>query len=113
MEVSIKILDCSVGMAAADIGVSLLREVDADWKEEARACTDEVGSAIMGVDSGAARGRYRLIFDLDRHFAALGVAPLHSQAEIAFRVLTSDASLRFIVALTPSSTAIYTVPSGS
>lgn len=111
MDVSVDVVDSNFGRPAEGIGVTLLREVNANWKEEESAVTDDTGFAFLLSDAGV-RGRYRLRLDLDKYFSGLGVVPFQSSVEISFRVFSSVESVPFIAVVTPLSSYLCRVMAG-
>jgi 5-hydroxyisourate hydrolase len=108
VEVSVEVVDCAFGRPAEGVAVRLLREVDGGWRPVGATKTDGDGLAFLRGDT-AARGRYRLVLDLDRYFSGLGVAPLQSCVELVFRVFSPEEPVPFVVMVTPSSSSVYRV----
>lgn len=108
MNVSITVVDTAFGRPAEGAEVALLREVDASWRHETSAHTDEAGRVVIQRDAPAL-GRYRLVVDLDRYFASLGATSLQSRVDITFRAFRHDRSIPFIVSVTPSSFSVLRV----
>jgi 5-hydroxyisourate hydrolase-like protein (transthyretin family) len=102
MGVSAEIMDSMFGCAAGGIQVTLLREVDAGWLQQASALTNDSGHSGE-LDTGAGRGRYRLALEFDRYFSSLGVEPFQSRVEITFRMFGPDERVHFLVTAGPSS----------
>lgn len=105
MNVLITVVDIAFGRPAEDVEVALLREVDTGWQEEVGVRTDDSGHALIHCNSPA-RGRYRMVVDLDRYFTSLGATPVQSRVDITFRVFSPDKSIPFVVAVTPSSSSV-------
>jgi 5-hydroxyisourate hydrolase-like protein (transthyretin family) len=111
VDVSITVVDTAFGRLAEDVEVALLHEVDTAWRQEVGARTDEAGRAVIHC-AAPARGRYRLVIDLDRYFTSLGATPLQSRVDITFRVFSLDGSIPFMVAVTPSSSSVVRMSAG-
>lgn len=109
MDVSVTIVDTTFGRPAEDVEVTLLREIDTIWHQEAGVHTDQSGRAVI-PRGGPARGRYRLVIDLDPYFAGLGATSLQPRIDITFRAFGHDRSIPFTVSITPSSFSVLRMP---
>jgi 5-hydroxyisourate hydrolase-like protein (transthyretin family) len=111
MDLSITVVDATFGRPAEDVEVSLLHEQGTVWRRAAGGRTDGSGNAAIHCDLPA-RGRYRLVIELDRYFTGLGATPLQSRIDVTFRVFEADGSVPFIVTVTPSSSHVVRVATG-
>jgi 5-hydroxyisourate hydrolase len=105
MSVTAEVMDCAFGCPAEGVPVTLLREIEACWQEPTSGVTDEAGRVPVLL-TAAPRGRYRLGFDFDKYFAALGVEPFQSQVDVTFRIHTTGDGVHLVVAVTPWSIVV-------
>jgi 5-hydroxyisourate hydrolase-like protein (transthyretin family) len=106
MSVSIVVMDGTLGRAAEGMHVTLSREVDREWRWEGGGPVGE-GGVLVPVEP-VARGRYRLLVDLDRYYPPLGTEPFLSQAEVVFRVFRPGERVRLLVTVTPAALFVTT-----
>lgn len=104
MSVVVEVVDCTFGQAAEGIPVALLREVDGAWQQEVATRTDQVGR-VPDLGTATARGRYRLLFDLDGYFPTLGVEPFQSRLDVTFRIFQASEQVHFLLMVTPTSSS--------
>jgi 5-hydroxyisourate hydrolase len=104
MSVSVYVVDCTNGCAAADMSVRLYRDLGGAWEEQTRGRTNAAGHLVMEL---ADRGTYQIECDLDGYFAGLGATPSYPRVNIIFRV-SDAASLHAIpLFITPHAYGTY------
>ncbi len=89
MSITTHVLDTSRGRPAAGVPVTLeVRADDGVWALVGRGVTDADGRLRTLVAPGLALEArvYRITFDTDAYFAAVGVAGFYPEASIVFRV---------------------------
>lgn len=106
MSMDIEVVDSAFCQPAVGVAVTLLREVDTAWQEQAAVRTDEDGRT-PGLGQYLHRGRYRLVLSFDQYFASLGVDSFQSCIDIDFRVFHAGEDVRLLLAVTPSSCAFH------
>ena len=80
------VLDTSRGRPASGVPVVLEIRSEDDWRELARATTDDDGRVRQLLGSSPIPGIYRLTFDLDRYFASRQIEGFYPEASIVFHV---------------------------
>jgi 5-hydroxyisourate hydrolase len=83
------VLDTSRGRPAAGVGVTLEAQTAAgDWLVVGRGATDADGrlKTLTGEGEAIVEGAYRLTFEIEAYFAALGVETFYPLAVVVFRV---------------------------
>lgn len=103
MELSVHVVDCAYGVAAADIGVMLRRQTTSDWQHVAEGSTGSDGRLTMWRDAPMVAGVYQLVFDLDAYYGMLGTVPFYPRAIVEFRLDDSDADLHLPLMVTSNS----------
>ena len=83
-------LDTSRGCPAAGVPVVLERAVGSGWHAIGRGTTDADGRAGDLLASAPGAGRYRLIFDTDAYFDAIGETGFYPEVSVAFAVSTGE-----------------------
>lgn len=86
MGISIRLFDCGYGRPAADMLISVSRDLDGTWHEEVSGRTGEDGYLAAPPLATMARGVYRLEAHLDEYFAGIGITPFHPKITVVFRV---------------------------
>lgn len=84
------VLDTSRGRPAAGVPVVLDRAVDTGWQTVGRATTDADGRAGDLLSSPPREGRYRLTFDTDAYFSAVGDAGFYPEVSVTFTVSAGE-----------------------
>jgi 5-hydroxyisourate hydrolase len=98
--ISTHILDVSRGAPAGGVAVHLdLQNTNESWAELSHAWTDEDGRVkpFFLVEEPLSEGTYRLVFDTEAYFSALGATFFYPQVTIVFRV--EDAAQHYHVPL--------------
>jgi 5-hydroxyisourate hydrolase len=86
MGISTHILDTSRGRPAADVAVTLERELGGEFVVVARGATDADGR-VKGLVTGAPEvGTWRIRFDVGAYHQALGVDGFYPHVDIVFVV---------------------------
>ncbi|MGC5334082.1 hydroxyisourate hydrolase [Micromonospora sp. DT62] len=107
MVLSVEVVDCSFGMAAADVGVVLTRQVGLRWRDLASGRTGTDGRLAIWTEPTIDAGIYQLAVDLDGYYSILGAVPLHPRAVVEFRVADPDADLHLPLMVTVNSYLSY------
>jgi 5-hydroxyisourate hydrolase len=107
MNLSIQVVDCAFGIAAAGVQVGLSRRVSQDWVLVAEGYTDSNGSLRGWHDGALSAGTYRLEADMDRYYADLGIVPFLPRAVVEFRVTDVNADLIIPLLITGNSQLAY------
>jgi 5-hydroxyisourate hydrolase len=99
--ISTHVLDTSRGKPASGVQVDLaLQDADGGWVPLARAWTNEDGriTAPLLLDGKELEaGTYRLTFETEAYFSALGVKCFYPQVSVVFRI--EDAAQHYHVPL--------------
>jgi 5-hydroxyisourate hydrolase len=104
MSISVHVLDCMNGCAAADMAIRLCRDLGDAWQDQARGRTDAAGRLVIRP---VARGIYQVECDLDGYFAGLGVTPFYPRISIVFRVSDVAAAFAISLLITPHGYGTY------
>lgn len=108
MRVSTQVMDCSFAAPAADVDVRLRRQAPAGaWSEEGRGQTNPDGWLSIWLGSELRAGVYRLEYDLDEYYSALGCTALNPRAIVEFRVTDPQDDMHLQLLVTPSSVHSY------
>lgn len=111
MNLSIQVVDCAFGIAAAGVYVGLSCRVSQDWVTVAEGRTDSNGGLREWHHGALSAGTYRLEADLDSYYADLGIVPFLSRAIVEFRVTDVTADLLIPLLITSNSHLAYRLPS--
>jgi 5-hydroxyisourate hydrolase len=87
--ISTHILDTSRGSPAQSVAICLeAQNTDESWTELSHAWTDEDGRVkpFFLVQKPLTAGVYRLVFDIEPYFSALGVESFYPQVTVVFNV---------------------------
>jgi 5-hydroxyisourate hydrolase len=84
MSVSTHILDASLGVPAAGVGITLERNGAGGWDRLESAATDADGRHRFGALTPA--GTYRLVFATGRYFADRATAAFYPEVTVTFSV---------------------------
>jgi len=103
------VLDISIGLPAANVGVILeAQSANGSWAEQSRSATDADGRLR---DWDAAKnlpaGIYRLVFDTRAYFAARKVASLYPQVIVVFEVRDAQEHYHIPLLLSPFGYSTY------
>ena len=114
MSISIRLFDCGHGRPAADMFISVARDLDGTWHEEASGRTGEDGYLVAGPLMTIRRGIYRLEAHLDEYFACIGITPFHPKITVVFRVADVTVSHHIPLLFTPHAYIVsgQTLPEG-
>jgi 5-hydroxyisourate hydrolase len=85
MSLAVRVLDYVSARPAVGVLVQLDRDDGGRWVERARSRTDDHGWLTGWQDAPLPRGIYRISFDLDEYFVALGIVPFLRHTMISFR----------------------------
>lgn len=106
MSISVRVIDCTHGVAATDVQIVLRYRVDSEWRDVTHGATGEDGRLSLLTGECAELGVYRLEFDLDGYYALLGIMPTYPRAIIEFRV--TDQTNEFDMPLMMTSNSLLT-----
>jgi len=98
MSISVHVVDCTHGRAAAHVAVRLSVDRGGVWQEQARGRTDASGRAGAWQSQV---GLHQIECDLDGYFAGLGVVPFYPSVSVVFRVSDVNAAYRIPLLITP------------
>ncbi|HTP19513.1 MAG TPA: hydroxyisourate hydrolase [Solirubrobacteraceae bacterium] len=101
------VLDTSRGSPAAGVPVLLDRAVDAGWRPVGRGTTDADGRARDLLTSAPEPGRYRLTFDTDVYFRAVGVSGFYPEVSVTFVVGHGEEHYHVPLLLSPFGYSTY------
>jgi 5-hydroxyisourate hydrolase len=84
MSISTHVLDTSIGRPAADVQVTLLRQVGSSWLEMGRSSTNADGriAALYPAESTITPGIYRIIFAVGAYFDRRGAPSFYDAIPI-------------------------------
>lgn len=103
MRLSIEVVDCAFGVAAANVQIALRRREAAGWRDIAIGRTDPAGHLRDWHDDPLPSGTYRVEADLDGYYINLGLVPFNPRAIVEFRVMDSPADLQMPFLVTANS----------
>jgi len=107
MSISTHVLDTARGGPAAGIPV-LLERLDGEWSEVCRGITNDDGRlpVLVDVDTGPG-GTWRITFDTDAYFEAIGVRGFYPFASIVFRLDAPDEHYHVPLLVSPFGYSTY------
>ncbi|MFJ9605217.1 hydroxyisourate hydrolase [Kitasatospora sp. NPDC101176] len=85
-KVIVEALDGVHGRSAAGLDARLESLVDDEWVPVVERRTDASGRIEEWGGTDGGRGLYRLVFDVDRYFTALGLCTAHPEVAATFRI---------------------------
>lgn len=83
---TVEALESVHGRGAVGLRARLETLVDEEWVLLAERRTDASGRIDDWDSSGERQGLYRIVFDVDRYFAGLGMTPTYPEVTTTFRV---------------------------
>ncbi|MCF6474026.1 hydroxyisourate hydrolase [Nonomuraea sp. MG754425] len=101
MGITVQAQDAVHGRGTAGLGTRLERAADGRWVVDATARTDDDGCVNEWYDRRLGRGIYRIVFDSDRYFVALGLRAAYPEIVLTFRILDEDTVGNIAVVLSP------------
>ena len=106
------VLDTSRGRPAAGVPVRLETRVEGsggDWRALGRGVTDDDGRLrdLLPPAHTLAEGAYRLTFDVDSYFAALGAEGFYTEVSVTFVVRDAAAHHHVPLLLSPYGYTTY------
>ena len=101
------VLDTSRGRPAVGVPVVLERAGDAGWQAVGRGTTDADGRVRDLLASAPEAGRYRLSFDTDAYFRAVGDVGFYPEVSVAFVVGHGDEHYHVPLLLSPFGYSTY------
>ena len=100
-------LDTARGRPAAGVPVVLERATDSGWQPVGRGTTDADGRARSLLLSEPEAGRYRLTFDTDSYFRAVGDTGFYPEVSVAFLVGQGEEHYHVPLLLSPFGYSTY------
>jgi 5-hydroxyisourate hydrolase len=107
MRLSVQVVDCAFGVAAANVQVRLRHRVDAGWRGVATGRTGLDGKLRDWHGDSLPGGTYQLEADLDGYYTDLGVVPFNPRAIVEFRVPDPALDLEIPLLVTANSYFVY------
>jgi 5-hydroxyisourate hydrolase len=107
LNVSVRVIDGIYGRPAVGVSVELSREVNGAFVTQWREKTDDDGRISSLRTSPLTAGGYRLEFDLDGYFRALGYASLNSAIGVRFFLASQNQHYALSVLITPTSCTTF------
>jgi 5-hydroxyisourate hydrolase len=107
MTVVTRVLDGTYGNAAAGVRARLGRASGGGWTTITEMETDNRGQIDDWDGRHLERGLYRIVFDSDGYFAALGASSAYPEVAVTFRVLDEVLKFQVQITLSPYSYSIY------
>jgi 5-hydroxyisourate hydrolase len=101
------VLDTSRGRPAAGVPVVLERATDSGWQPVGRGTTDADGRARSLLLSEPEAGRYRLTFDTDTYFRAVGDTGFYPEVSVTFVVGQGEEHYHVPLLLSPFGYSTY------
>ncbi|KQX57963.1 MULTISPECIES: hydroxyisourate hydrolase [unclassified Streptomyces] len=89
------------GRSAVGLNARLESLLDNEWVLLAERRTDEDGRIDEWGHAGGHRGLYRIVFDVDRYFAGLGLTPGYPEVTTTFRASEEGAGHRVTLTFSP------------
>lgn len=107
MKIITQVLDGTCGKSAAGVRAHLARASGTGWETVAEAETNSDGCIEDWYSWRLKRGLYRIVFDCDSYFAALGGIAAYPEVIVVFRMLEESLAFRVRVTLAPYSYSTY------
>jgi 5-hydroxyisourate hydrolase len=107
MEIFAQVFDSTYGTSVSGIRACLIRWVAADWVPIAEAATNADGRINDWNVPKLERGLYRIVFDSDSYFSALGARSAYPEVIISFRMRCEDMKFHVQLTLSPYSYSTY------
>jgi 5-hydroxyisourate hydrolase len=101
------VLDTSRGCPAVGVSVVLECAVDSGWQPVGRGTTDADGRVRDLLRSPPEVGRYRLTFDTDSYFRAVGEAGFYPEVSVTFVVGHGEEHYHVPLLLSPFGYSTY------
>jgi 5-hydroxyisourate hydrolase len=101
------VLDTSLGCPAVGVPVVLERAMDSGWQTVGRGTTDADGRVRDLLPSPPEAGRYRLGFDTDAYFRAVGEAGFYPEVSVTFVVGYGEEHYHVPLLLSPFGYSTY------
>jgi 5-hydroxyisourate hydrolase len=107
MKIVTQVLDSTYGKAAVGVHASLSRTSGDGWMTVAEAETNGEGCIADWSAWHLQRGLYRIVFDSDSYFAALGGSAAYPEIMVFFRIQDESHAFQVQVTLAPYSYSTY------
>ncbi|GAA4236633.1 5-hydroxyisourate hydrolase [Streptosporangium album] len=101
MSITALALDSVYGRKAAGVRARLERVVNGTWEDIAEVETDYEGCIKQWDGASLERGLYRIVFDSDQYFVALGLSAAYPEISVMFRIQDEVDSYQIQVTLSP------------
>lgn len=108
MAVTVQILDIAHGCAAEGVDVRVERRHGEAWVQVAGATTDDRGRIEGQRWVPAGGGSFRLVIDVQKFFASLGLSAAQAEVSTVLRVAAPDEDRHVHVLLAPSACTLHT-----
>lgn len=100
-------MDATFGAPADNVRVGLERTTESGWIDLAEGHTGPDGRLTVWQGKLCGSAAFRLEFDLDRYYSALGSVSLFPRAIVVFRVSDADEDLHLPLLISPSFLLTY------
>lgn len=107
MRITAQVLDGTYGKCAVGVRAFLARANGDGWTTVAASETNGNGCIEDWDGWPLERGLYRIVFDSDSYFAALGTATAYPEVAVIFRLREASAKFQVQITISPFSYATY------
>lgn len=102
----IRIIDCVYGRPAVGVSARVITDYQGVVEEHIRCVSDPTGRIKLELEEKPTSRPFRMDFDINGYFAALGVTPFYPKISINFRMPVHIPRYELIVLITPSSYSV-------
>jgi len=107
MTLSTHVLEASRGQPAAEVPLILYRRAGDAWERAGAGTTDEDGRCATLAPDGLDAAVYRLVFDTEAYFRAVGISGFYPEVSISFRVTEPERHHHVPLLLSPFAYSTY------
>ncbi|MBG0829053.1 hydroxyisourate hydrolase [Planomonospora sp. ID67723] len=107
MGIAVQTLDGVYGRPAASVRARIEHAGSGQWLVETKAETDHEGRVREWRGRKFDRGLYRIVFESDRYFAALGLVAAYPEIVVMFRIQDDSDACQIQVLLSTYSYSAY------
>jgi 5-hydroxyisourate hydrolase len=100
-------MDAAFGVPAANVKVGLRRTTVSGWINVAEMCTGPDGWLTVSLGEMYGSATFRIEFDLDRYYSAMGSVSLFPRLIVVFRVANTDEDLHLPLLISPNLLLTY------